>query len=870
MRTITPILLATVVGMLSLSPQGAHSDTSLLKDRNGLFRFFVVDKKSPPVQSLPDGPLRTEIRPQLGDVVFADGETDTHVSAGRFAPWTKIGWIAKRHLLDGVREPLTLKQIRLASKTLGLAAPIRVSSNPDDERRRSEHLFVRALTQPERQTRLGAFPGDASGHTLKTWGWHYIYDIEAYNNEAWILLGKISTMFGFDERPASSKEDRPRLNLVGWVPLPAVSLWATNIALELNTDKAAITFRAKNGAPARIFKEPPTENNPTEYAWIEPLKLLYDQQGLPQTKEVRPDPHGLAPEYPRLTVLDRFDGYTRVATGVSTTGGLTHGEIAQARAQKNNMRQIARAVDLVFLVDQSRSMRDDIEAVKHLLTDITAELHGIVLEDLNFGDPSIQLDVNVSVVGFDDRVFPHLHRTSLLNIGGVQGAFDRLNAASTSGRERPLQALIQVLKGPYLGEGTMHRFVILLTDEPGIDPKEDQRKVLAAMPDFAGHLQQSAQHVGWRVADWDTKKRKQHRTKILSLFTANGSQVLGISSGACKGLSPHGCYLQFLAKLGEVSLVTDHAKDLESVRKMFRQFFKRIRKNVAELALALEKDLADAGLAALPGVQKAEVDAIRRRAGVLSWEQLQAATEIAHIPGYVADADILGLQSNTLPADQLRRKPWRQRVLVSQRDLLALRTQTARLAAILDKTTVAYGWEHQIAKMRDAGMNERTANKLAMAELIVTTLQSLGVFKLAQVDDETGEVTPIPTRELAESLVNLAHANCKSALGCGPEGRFIALAQRAMRLPRALPFDIEGILSLPIAEVLKKDADWLHGQATLLRKKALGLQLIETRHAIPERPELLRVHKYKPKTWFFRIDTAPNVAYLHIPLSYIP
>ena len=317
-------------------------------------------------------------------------------------------------------------------------------------------------------------------------------------------------MFGPDARPASSSDSQAALNLVGWVPLAHVSLWATNMALELNTHQDSIRFRLANDSPARILNERPTSSTHRTFTWIEPLEKFYTPDAAPKTKVVQADPKGLAPEYPRLVVFERAGGYTRVATGVSTTGQLTHAEIARARAQRDNMRQIARGVDIVFLVDQSGSMHDEIDEVKRMLTQIATQLRAIALEDLAADDPLLKLELTVSVLGFGGDVTVHLPRTSLLKTRSVHGAFNRMRAGSATRDERLHPALVTALNGNFLGAETMRRFILLLTDEPGVTPASDQRLVLNAMPDFSNHFHKAAENVGWKIQHMTEKEEKNY------------------------------------------------------------------------------------------------------------------------------------------------------------------------------------------------------------------------------------------------------------------------------------------------------------------------------------------------------------------------
>ena len=874
---ITTRIVYSIALMFVLVTDGATREnraSRLLTDNSGSNRFFIVDKNSSPVYATLDKSVLTESRPIMGEIYFAIEETDTRVLVGFYGPWRDIGWMNKQDLLDNISLPVTLGGLRRKGEELGFDAKIAEYNKVADGSRRNDALFVRALTQPERQATLGLFPGDKSGGVLKVWGWHYVFDVEIYDGVPWILMGKISTMFGTGGRPSNSSDRSSKLNFVGWVPLDHVSIWATNIALELNTHKDSIAYRVRKNAPATIFQHRVANSNVDNLSWVEPLKLLYGKMGETKTKEVQADPKGLAPEYPRMVVFDRVDSYTRVATGVSTTGGLTFSEISRARAQRDNMRQMARSVDVVFLIDQSGSMNDDIVEVRNTLTSLVFELKKVVLEDLRADDPYLQLEVNVSVVGYGRRIHRHLSRTSIYNLKKIQGAFNRVRSGTVSGEERMHDALVGVIRGKFMGDETMRRFIVLLTDEPGVTPATDQQRVFAVMPDLSNDLRIAGETVGWTgFRGWSAEKRKRHRTRILSLFTARSSGVMDRRSGDCNGLTATSCYSRFLYNVGDVSYLTKHATNLTEVKSMFIEFVREIKTDVADLAVALEEEFAVAGEAALPGIQKAEMEEMRQRSGGMSWRELRDATEIGYVDGYIRNGDILSDLERFGSEEEMHSKGWRQRVLVARDDFFALRDQTARLANVLDTANKRYDWEVEIEKMLDARIDENTARKTAMAEIFVTALQALGLMKLNETKDGQSTNTRVGTRDIARSIVELAEKRCDEDVPkeeCHGNRTLREFASRAVQLPAALPFDVDGILSLPLIKVLRKDTDWMHRQASILRQKAAGLKLIGEGYWVPDWRAELGTAEVTKKEWYFKVETAPNVAYLHIPLSYIP
>ena len=305
----------------------------------------------------------------------------------------------------------------------------------------------------------------------------------------------------------------------------------------------------------------------------------------------------------------------------------------------------------------------------------------------------------------------------------------------------------------------------------------------------------------------------------------------------------------------------------------FLGFFIQIKKDVTALADALELEFADAGRAALPGLQKAELEEIRQRAGGVSWDELRTATQIAYADGYIEDSDIMRAQHRASSSEQLHELKWRQRVLVSQDDLFALYHQTRRLGNVLEKESTRFDWKKVIDRLIGTETDERTARQIAVAEIFISSLQAVGAIDRARIDKHTGEIVSVDPRGLATSIVAMAREPCNeddTDQICIKKNSFMTFARGVVKLPASLPFDVEGVLALPLGEILKRDIEWIGAQARSLKLKSQGMEWIVNGYSVPEWPAEMKAENRERKNWMFKVETAPTVAYLHIPISYIP
>ena len=333
---------------------------------------------------------------------FGIDETSERVLVGHVydaCPWQEVGWIRKADLLESRRRGLSIGDFNELNERVGVALEVSFSSARGGLVGH-EHRLLRVVNQPERGSRLGSRPGDDTKSKLvfDDWRWYYVYDLEVHEGAPWLLVGDTSSIMYDWISEDTRKQEGPRRVLLGWLPAETVSIWASNLVLELNTNPSAVQYRVRFKQPAVVLcvKEGtqgsggPTaekrcrrdDGSEEKYAWTEPIDEMWNRRGTEARESYKKvldiDPRGLDPTVPRLHIVQVWEGdYLEVASSSSTSNErLSLSDIAQLKFDVQQASDDLRKVDIVFVVDSTGSMKDEIDAVKELLVDLAVKLGG--------------------------------------------------------------------------------------------------------------------------------------------------------------------------------------------------------------------------------------------------------------------------------------------------------------------------------------------------------------------------------------------------------------------------------------------------------------------------------------------------------------
>ncbi|RKZ59508.1 MAG: hypothetical protein DRR08_13765 [Candidatus Parabeggiatoa sp. nov. 2] len=317
--------------------------------------------------------------------------------------------------------------------------------------------------------------------------WRYVYAIEAFEGQLWYLLGHSShltvksNIFATDASTSQDAQD----TLLGWIPKYEVTEWATNVALEYNTERQALKDRFNDNQPARIYAEP-REDSPVLAEENLALAQPAVREGrADEALQVRFGPFGLDLMLPRYYVkgFNEKTGWYQVATIGTSKLTLSDDQLRAIMTKLRRLIDDLRAVDLVFVVDRSDSMANVIAEVRTFIDKLCTQISRkhrqshFVIQTAGGGQSiSTSLDIRVSMIAYaeeSETIFSNLklpedreeiHRQMDFALGGKN--------------ENLYGALYKVITDPksrYWREHAL-RAIVLLTDEPG--PRQESPQLL--------------------------------------------------------------------------------------------------------------------------------------------------------------------------------------------------------------------------------------------------------------------------------------------------------------------------------------------------------------------------------------------------------
>ena len=858
MRPALFVALALMVGLVCQ----AMAQTPMRRDSDNLHRFFIVKKSGVPVFGSAEATRPERGRSvSLGDFFFALDERGDRVLLCVFSEETaeEVGWVSRTDVLEQRTRALTVGEAIEQGLTVR-------RFDLDGSFNSSNALPLRVVTQPERGTVLKGRPGasedeDNPGPGVFSWRWYYVYDqVVADDGKRWLLLADQPELLvgkAFDH----TKWSGPRDLIRGWAPLEEMTLWATNLAIELNTEPIAVTERIEEDDPSTVYNEPHLQ---AEHLWGEELDELWGEggRGRPELAHmVSTDPVGLGPNFPRLSVLDRLDGYLEVASAASSRPGLSASAIGQLQRDVLTAAETLRKADVVFVVDATGSMRKAMRETIGLLRRVGDEMRKyqesgvprtIALPGGRTEEISTALSQRVSVIGFQDvndsrragyNVEAKVVQADLVHeANDIDEAFRELIADTRGpgGREALHDGLREAMKDRYWREDTVNRVVILMTDEQG--DTRDLQALIREMPVFSDEALEVAPGLKAELERMPEIEHKKLRTKLYSVFLGPERQWRIFNGNVEAASSQMFRLYNFNNRANDAGLV-------DAVGEVLLDQQNTIDENVKAFATVLEGKHEGGAVFDMPGgmTELAIADALRR-AG-LSQEALDDLNSVAYYQGYVRDSTvILPEASDEENAGALH---WRLRVLVSEADVHKLQevlgAVTTGLRAALDEN----------ALIRLFGPSP------ARRELIA------GVI-LRAIDQVTGR-NAYSNDEEGEALLRTRVRGLLEAVRSGDEILLNDLSG-LMKLQDSLPIASDGLLGLSIGDLFEQREDWFHVQQRRLLNLLEGWRRIGASVSITENPGDVQSAPRRTRYWLMETGLGGNrqdrTAY--VPFAYIP
>ena len=434
-------------------------------------RYFIADKDAflyaEGMPSEAEGPIG---RIAMGSAYFAiqEGPERIRIATHGEAGSEVKGWARRGDLLEDLYKAVPLGEAHDRG-ILVRAGHLAGGIEPNNE------LHLRVVSQPERGTIVARAPGVDQGDPIFSWRWYYIFDTERHGEDGrvWGLLGRIPALWDEDLSPRSTDELRIEKVLNGWAPLDEMTVWATHLAVEVNTARAAVEQRRGDQGPAVVHSIDHPNAHPM---WVEPIDTWYAPGSL-----VRWDPHGMDRSLVRHAVIQPpVEGgeYVEVASFALLTRSPVPSELDELRRKVEDAMDDLMRMDIVFVVDATASMADDIETTRMLIGQIgetMAKAAGskekVVVETPELGgdiEVSTALDIAVSVIGFNGTVKSYAQRRNMImDQAEIHMAFDRMIGDTNypSGKEALYEGLREAFardeqeRERYWREGVVNRVV---------------------------------------------------------------------------------------------------------------------------------------------------------------------------------------------------------------------------------------------------------------------------------------------------------------------------------------------------------------------------------------------------------------------------
>ncbi|OQY53256.1 MAG: hypothetical protein B6247_15385 [Candidatus Parabeggiatoa sp. nov. 2] len=813
-------------------------------------------------------------------------KTEQRVKIGRYDHkqdcFTEVlGWVKKPHLLHS-NKPLRVGDVvkrfpRLKDQTpsgqaattgqskaaqqrskgqtpSGQAATTDQSKAAQQQMSETNRLFLRALSRPEHGTKPATAPGQkqqqASASEIKIGHlghlWRYVYAVEEINQQLWYLVGSKSQLM---DRAYIPKIDdtitkEVRQGLLGWIPQRQVSEWSSNVVLEPNTDKKAVKERYDTARMATLYKEA-DENSPILAQENKELWKSAIDGKVNDTTQARFAPLGLAPEIARYFVkgYNKKTGWYHVASvGASKENPLTEAEIRAFLSKLRKLTNQLRAVDVVFVVDHSGSMGNEIESVKEFFNKFSRQLGkahrkgGAMRLNLPGGKlASIEtnLDIKVSFVLYERQ--PVDITAQPRRLPDEQAVLDKevKNTRIWGGTEDVHHALYSVINNAKYWRPYAHRAIIVITDEPGDPVSHNEQHVLQSLKQALQAPRATIKKLGGNPAQIDYRDY----TQIWAIF-ADTHSPFNVFKGN----------MDSLTHSDRIIHIKDFVGDLQQRNKLLARFNETIyglqqsvTDRLNQLAVQIKKDTQSKSSTAASSQTSPQTTTKHKSILLLHQAAIDAAKQQLGINDKVfaalgALAFVEGHTPKRMPGSQ--NDTYREVALIERRDLRALYDQAESFLQAFDQS------------LKKGKGNPRAMVAVALLQAIAELSGNDNLL------DDIEEMSMAKLRRYARRWLNQRKVKDNS------------LAE-LIGLQDSLPIPSEGLFGMTPKDIQRLPPDKILVERDMLALKQICLKKILGGETVPQNVNDCRVYQGPKKDWNYQPAGSSNT-YIYLPLHLVP
>lgn len=833
-------------------------------------KLFILNRDGARVFEDATGNKQRQASTRLGELYFGCEETPERVLLGKYSYMDEkftimLGWVAKGDLLTGLR-PLSVDEAVKKGYSIDVAA----GGGEQGAFGAGNPLDLRVICKPEnrlvaaRSPELAANPAEKGFHFT----WYYVYAFEETNGRSMVLVGDRSMLYDSPYVYETNLIDA-ETRLLGWVDAGAVQPWCSNVAFENNCLLESILERngldangnkVRDAIPARMYAK---AGNTQEWLAEERMEDYWEAflKGDKEEGEFgAPDPVGLNPTVPRFLVVGKVDDDCyQVATLGDIAGGMDEGDISDLQDVLLGTLKNLQKVDVVFVIDATGSMCEEIEEVGKFLQSISAQIRGAAQQGhrLAVGERALEidaaLDINVGLVVYQDKgrsnqeypfctkvVFAGLPLASkeaemdeafrklpeILNGGQVDGksseaVYDALGAALTSKES--------------WREDSALRLIILVGDEPPADDydiKVEQQRILASMP--LPNLKERPD-LEKQIADNEIEGKKEY-TKIRALYTTQNG-FPRFSDGLKELTSNPGRDIMLIANFenggeegdparGKREFVARLLQEIELANAKVRERLEYAAEEIRKLPADARVDSGKRTMRML--MNEAALEIAARGAGT-SIEELRRLNKVAFLRGFI-----------NLRQPGLQFPLYRRRVVLNRYDIIELRDVSDSVAT-------------SILRFREGlGGSPSGDRKIQIAKALVTAVRKVSGTSGGDMSDEKLYML---AKEILKEAEDGKKRNMRSFL--------------SMR--KALPISSEGILGMPVEKLLELSWDQIVNQASDLQRKSKCLARVLREEPAPE--DYRGIDSFtttvKTKKWAY-VHPVSEEEFYYVPAQYLP